>query len=99
MIPAEFLECRICGLPTPGAYWATAVRSVQGDEFALDVNAPHPGCGAAGFDGPFQESASRRVRHSAQQDLPNSVLLQTNINHTVLTFGQLIKVRGPIHRH
>ncbi len=62
MIPAEFRNSGFVDYLTPGANWATVVKALRDDEFALDVTRLTLVCGSAGFDGTaIQGSSSCRL--------------------------------------
>jgi len=93
MIPAEFRNSGFVDYLTPGANWATAVKALNEDEFALDVTRLTLVCGAAGFDGTqFKNLLAADYDIQLNKTSRNSVLLQTNINNTRSDIAQLIKV-------
>ena len=51
MIPAEFRNSGFVDYLTSGVNWATVVKALREDEFALDVTRLTLVCGSAGFDG------------------------------------------------
>jgi arginine decarboxylase len=93
MIPAEFRNSGFTDYLTPGANWATAVKALREDEFALDVTRLTLVCGSAGFDGTqFKNLLAAEYDIQLNKTSRNSVLLQTNINNTRSDIAQLIKV-------
>ena len=93
MIPAEFRNSGFIDYLTPGANWATAVKALREDEFALDVTRLTLVCGSAGFDGTqFKNLLAAEYDIQLNKTSRNSVLLQTNINNTRSDIAQLIKV-------
>jgi arginine/lysine/ornithine decarboxylase len=93
MIPAEFRTSGFQDYSTPGANWATAVKSLREDEFALDVTRLTLVCGTAGFDGTqFKNILAAEYDIQLNKTSRNSVLLQTNINNTRSDVAHLIKV-------
>src|SRR5467141_2294622 len=93
MIPAEFRNSGFIDYLTPGANWATAVKALREDEFALDVTRLTLVCGSAGFDGTqFKNMLAADYDIQLNKTSRNSVLLQTNINNTRSDIAQLIKV-------
>lgn len=93
MIPAEFRNSGFIDYLTPGANWATAVKALKEDEFALDVTRLTLVCGSAGFDGTqFKNLLAAEYDIQLNKTSRNSVLLQTNINNTRSDIAQLIKV-------
>jgi arginine decarboxylase len=51
MIPAEYRQTGFVDFLAAGANWATALRSMQEDEFCLDPTRMTLVCGTAGYDG------------------------------------------------
>ena len=99
LIPAEFRETGFVDYLTPGVNWATAVKTLREDEFALDVTRLTLVCGSAGFDGTqFKNLLAAEYDIQLNKTSRNSVLLQTNINNTRSDIAQLIKVLVEISR-
>ncbi len=93
MIPGEFRNSGFVDYLTPGVNWATAVKSLREDEFALDVTRLTLVCGSAAFDGTqFKNLLAAEFDIQLNKTSRNSVLLQTNINNTRSDIAQLIKV-------
>jgi arginine decarboxylase len=93
MIPTEFRNSGFVDYLTPGANWATAVKALKEDEFALDVTRLTLVCGSAGFDGTqFKNMLAADYDIQLNKTSRNSVLLQTNINNTRSDIANLIKV-------
>jgi arginine decarboxylase len=93
MIPAEFRNSGFVDYLTPGVNWATAVKALTEDEFALDVTRLTLVCGSAGFDGTqFKNLLAADYDIQLNKTSRNSVLLQTNINNTRSDIAHLIKV-------
>lgn len=93
MIPADYRNSGFVDYLTPGANWATAVKALNEDEFALDVTRLTLVCGSAGFDGTqFKNLLAADYDIQLNKTSRNSVLLQTNINNTRSDIAQLIKV-------
>jgi arginine decarboxylase len=93
MIPAEFRNSGFVDYLTPGVNWATLVKALREDEFALDVTRLTLVCGSAGFDGTqFKNLLAAEFDIQLNKTSRNSVLLQTNINNTRSDIAQLIKV-------
>jgi arginine/lysine/ornithine decarboxylase len=93
MIPAEFRNSGFVDYLTPGVNWATVVKTMREDEFALDVTRLTLVCGSAGFDGTqFKNLLAADYDIQLNKTSRNSVLLQTNINNTRSDIAQLIKV-------
>jgi arginine decarboxylase len=99
MIPAEFRTSGFVDYLTPGTNWATAVKALHEDEFALDVTRLTLVCGSAGFDGTqFKSMLAADYDIQLNKTSRNSVLLQTNINNTRSDIAQLIKTLAEISR-
>ncbi len=93
MIPTEFRNSGFVDYLMPGTNWATAVKALKDDEFALDVTRLTLVCGSAGFDGTqFKNMLAADYDIQLNKTSRNSVLLQTNINNTRSDIAQLIKV-------
>src|SRR5690242_4216120 len=93
MVPGEFRSSGFVDYLTPGSNWATAVKALREDEFALDVTRLTLVCGTAGFDGTqFKNLLAAEYDIQLNKTSRNSVLLQTNINNTRSDIAQLIKV-------
>jgi len=93
MIPAEFRNSGFVDYLTPETNWATAVKALREDEFALDATRLTLVCGSAGFDGTqFKNLLAADYDIQLNKTSRNSVLLQTNINNTRSDIAQLIKV-------
>jgi len=93
LIPSEFRGTGFVDYLTPGANWATAVKALREDEFALDVTRLTLVCGSAGFDGTqFKNLLASEYDIQLNKTSRNSILLQTNINNTRSDIAQLIKV-------
>jgi arginine decarboxylase len=93
MIPAEFRNSGFVDYLTSGVNWATVVKALREDEFALDVTRLTLVCGSAGFDGTqFKNLLAADFDIQLNKTSRNSVLLQTNINNTRSDIAQLIKV-------
>lgn len=99
MIPSEFRGSGFVDYLTAGTNWATAVKTLRDDEFALDVTRLTLVCGSAGFDGTqFKNLLAAEYDIQLNKTSRNSVLLQTNINNTRSDIAQLIKVLVEISR-
>jgi arginine decarboxylase len=93
MIPAEFRDSGFVDYLASGVNWATVVKALREDEFALDVTRLTLVCGSAGFDGTqFKNLLAADFDIQLNKTSRNSVLLQTNINNTRSDIAQLIKV-------
>jgi arginine decarboxylase len=93
MVPAEFRNSGFVDYLTPGSNWASAVKALREDEFALDVTRLTLVCGSAGFDGTqFKNLLASEYDIQLNKTSRNSILLQTNINNTRSDIAHLIKV-------
>ena len=93
MVPTEFRNSGFVDYLTPGANWATAVKALREDEFALDVTRLTLVCGSAGYDGTqFKNLLAAEYDIQLNKTSRNSILLQTNINNTRSDIAHLIKV-------
>jgi arginine decarboxylase len=93
LIPSEFRNSGFVDYLSPGVNWATAVKALREDEFALDVTRLTLICGSAGFDGTqFKNMLAADYDIQLNKTSRNSILLQTNINNTRSDIAQLIKV-------
>ena len=100
MIPSEFRKSGFVDYLTPGNNWASSVRALREDEFALDVTRLTLVCGSAGFDGTqFKSMLAADYDIQLNKTSRNSVLLQTNINNTRSDVANLIKVLADISRN
>ena len=93
LVPTEFRNTGFVDYLTPGSNWATAVKALRDDEFALDVTRLTLVCGSAGFDGTqFKNLLASEYDIQLNKTSRNSILLQTNINNTRSDIAHLIKV-------
>jgi arginine decarboxylase len=93
LVPSEFRNSGFVDYLSPGVNWATVVKALNEDEFALDVTRLTLVCGSAGFDGTqFKNMLAADYDIQLNKTSRNSVLLQTNINNTRSDIAQLIKV-------
>jgi arginine decarboxylase len=93
MIPTEFRNTGFVDYLNPGMNWATAVKALRDDEFALDVTRLTLVCGSAAVDGTqFKNMLAAEYDIQLNKTSRNSVLLQTNINNTRSDIAHLIKV-------
>jgi arginine decarboxylase len=93
LIPTEFRNSGFVDYLMPGTNWASVVKALHEDEFALDVTRLTLVCGSAGFDGTqFKGILAADYDIQLNKTSRNSVLLQTNINNTRSDIAHLIKV-------
>ena len=77
MIPAEYRQSGFVDFLAPDANWASALRSMQEDEFCLDPTRMTLVCGTAGYRwNSIQEPAGERYNIQLNKTSRNSVLLQ-----------------------
>ncbi len=99
MVPAEFRNSGFVDYLVPEANWATAVKALREDEFALDVTRLTLVCGTAAYDGTqFKNLLAADYDIQLNKTSRNSVLLQTNINNTRSDVAHLIKSLVEISR-
>jgi arginine decarboxylase len=92
-VPAEFRVSGFTDFLTPGSNWATALKSVQQDEFFLDPTRMTIVTGTAGYDGTsFKNLLASKYNIQLNKTSRNSVLIQSNINNTRSDVALLIKV-------
>jgi arginine decarboxylase len=97
LIPTEFRNSGFVDYLTQGVNWASTVKALREDEFALDVTRLTLVCGTAGFDGTqFKNMLAADYDIQLNKTSRNSVLLQTNINNTRSDIAHLIKVLAGI---
>src|SRR5947209_4582273 len=83
MIPAEYRNSGFIDYLSPGSNWATAIKALNEDEFALDLTRLTLVCVTAAFDGTqFKNMLAAEYDIQLNKTSRNSVLLQTNINNT-----------------
>jgi arginine decarboxylase len=93
MVPAQYRTSGFVDFLDPKANWATALKSMQEDEFCLDPTRMTLVCGTAGFDGTqFKGMLASRYNIQLNKTSRNSVLLQSNINNTRSDVAHLIRV-------
>jgi arginine decarboxylase len=99
MIPAEYRQTGFVDFLAPGANWASALRSMQEDEFCLDPTRMTLVCGTAGYDGTeCKNLLASKYNIQLNKTSRNSVLLQSNINNTRSDVAHLIRVLVEISR-
>ncbi len=97
MIPDSFRNSGFSDYMKPGNNWATSLKALREDEFALDVTRLTLVCGSAGYDGTqFKNMLAADYDIQLNKTSRNSVLLQTNINNTRSDVANLIKVLADI---
>jgi len=97
MVPAQYRQSGFVDFLTPGVNWATALKSLQDDEFCLDPTRMTLVCGTAGFDGTqFKGILANRYGIQLNKTSRNSVLFQSNINNTRSDVAHLVRVLAEI---
>jgi arginine decarboxylase len=97
MVPAQYRQTGFVDYLAPGANWATALKSLQDDEFCLDPTRMTLVCGTAGFDGTqFKGILANQYGIQVNKTSRNSVLFQSNINNTRSDVAHLIRVLAEI---
>jgi arginine decarboxylase len=93
MVPAQYRQSGFTDFLAPGVNWASALKSLQDDEFCLDPTRMTLVCGTAGFDGTqFKGILSNRYSIQLNKTSRNSVLFQSNINNTRSDVAHLVRV-------
>jgi arginine decarboxylase len=97
MVPAQYRQSGFVDFLAPGSNWATALKSLQEDEFCLDPTRMTLVCGTAGFDGTqFKGILASQYDIQVNKTSRNSVLFQSNINNTRSDVAHLIRVLAEI---
>ncbi|MBR0774265.1 decarboxylase [Bradyrhizobium diazoefficiens] len=97
MVPAAYRQTGFVDYLAPGTNWATALKSLQDDEFCLDPTRMTLVCGTAGFDGTqFKGILASQYGIQVNKTSRNSVLFQSNINNTRSDVAHLVRVLAEI---
>jgi arginine decarboxylase len=97
MVPAQYRQSGFTDYLAPSANWATALKSLDDDEFCLDPTRMTLVCGMAGFDGTqFKGILANEYNIQINKTSRNSVLIQSNINNTRSDVAHLIRVLAEI---
>ena len=97
MVPAQYRQSGFTDYLAPGANWATALKSLDDDEFCLDPTRMTLVCGTAGYDGTqFKGILANEYNIQINKTSRNSVLLQSNINNTRSDVAHLVRVLAEI---
>jgi arginine decarboxylase len=97
MVPAQYRQTGFVDYLAAGSNWATALKSLQDDEFCLDPTRMTLVCGTAGFDGTqFKGILANEYGIQINKTSRNSVLFQSNINNTRSDVAFLIRVLAKI---
>src|SRR5467141_5103445 len=93
MVPAQYRQSGFTDYLAASANWASALKSLDDDEFCLDPTRMTLVCGMAGFDGTqFKGILANEYNIQINKTSRNSVLLQSNINNTRSDVAHLIRV-------
>jgi len=97
MVPAQYRQSGFTDYLAASANWATALKSLDDDEFCLDPTRMTLVCGTAGYDGTqFKGILANEYNIQINKTSRNSVLLQSNINNTRSDVAHLIRVLAEI---
>jgi arginine decarboxylase len=97
MVPAQYRQSGFTDYLADGVNWATALKSLDEDEFCLDPTRMTLVCGMAGYDGTqFKGLLSNEYNIQVNKTSRNSVLIQSNINNTRSDVAHLIRVLAEI---
>ncbi len=97
MVPAQYRQSGFTDYLAPGANWASALKSLDDDEFCLDPTRMTLVCGTAGFDGTqFKGILANEYNIQVNKTSRNSVLFQSNINNTRSDVAHLVRVLAEI---
>src|SRR3982075_1514478 len=93
MVPAQYRQSGFTDYLAPSANWATALKSLDDDEFCLDPTRMTLVCGTAGYDGTqFKGILANRYGIQLNKTSRYSLLLHSNINNTASDIALLIRV-------
>ncbi|WFU57037.1 decarboxylase [Bradyrhizobium pachyrhizi] len=97
MVPKEYRQSGFTDYLAAGTNWASALRSLNDDEFCLDPTRMTLVCGTAGYDGTsFKGLLASRYNIQVNKTSRNSVLIQSNINNTRSDVAHLVRVLAEI---
>src|SRR3979409_437293 len=97
LVPAQYRQSGFTDYLAPSANWASALKSLDDDEFCLDPARGTLVCGMAGFDGTqFKGILANEYNIQVNKTSRNSVLIQSNINNTRSDVAHLIRVLAEI---
>jgi arginine decarboxylase len=97
MVPAQYRQSGFTDYLAADANWATALKSLDDDEFCLDPTRMTLVCGTAGYDGTqFKGILASEYNIQINKTSRNSVLLQSNINNTRSDVAHLVRVLAEI---
>ncbi|MBR0874946.1 decarboxylase [Bradyrhizobium tropiciagri] len=97
MVPKEYRQSGFTDYLAAGTNWASALKSLNDDEFCLDPTRMTLVCGTAGYDGTqFKGLLASRYNIQVNKTSRNSVLIQSNINNTRSDVAHLVRVLAEI---
>src|SRR3954471_11241913 len=97
MVPAQYRQTGFTDYLAPSANWASALKSLDDDEFCLDPTRMTLVCGTAGYDGTqFKGILANDYNIQINKTSRNSVLFQSNINNTRSDVAHLVRVLAEI---
>ncbi|TWB90573.1 arginine decarboxylase [Bradyrhizobium macuxiense] len=97
MVPREYRQSGFTDYLAAGTNWASALKSLNDDEFCLDPTRMTLVCGTAGYDGTsFKGLLASRYNIQVNKTSRNSVLIQSNINNTRSDVAHLVRVLAEI---
>ncbi|MBR1202976.1 MULTISPECIES: decarboxylase [unclassified Bradyrhizobium] len=97
MVPKEYRQSGFTDYLAAGTNWASALKSLNDDEFCLDPTRMTLVCGTAGYDGTqFKGLLASRYNIQVNKTSRNSVLIQSNINNTRSDVAHLVRVLAEV---
>ncbi|MCC8936824.1 decarboxylase [Bradyrhizobium sp. Arg68] len=97
MVPKDYRQSGFTDYLAAGTNWASALKSLNDDEFCLDPTRMTLVCGTAGYDGTqFKGLLASRYNIQVNKTSRNSVLIQSNINNTRSDVAHLVRVLAEI---
>ncbi|MBR1159405.1 decarboxylase [Bradyrhizobium elkanii] len=97
MVPKGYRQSGFTDYLAAGTNWASALKSLNDDEFCLDPTRMTLVCGTAGYDGTsFKGLLAGRYNIQVNKTSRNSVLIQSNINNTRSDVAHLVRVLAEI---
>jgi arginine decarboxylase len=97
MVPAQYRQSGFTDYLAASTNWASALKSLDDDEFCLDPTRMTLVCGTAGYDGTqFKGILANEYNIQINKTSRNSVLIQSNINNTRSDVAHLIRVLAEI---
>ncbi|PDT75662.1 decarboxylase [Bradyrhizobium sp. C9] len=97
MVPKAYRQSGFTDYLAAGTNWASALKSLNDDEFCLDPTRMTLVCGTAGYDGTqFKGLLASRYNIQVNKTSRNSVLIQSNINNTRSDVAHLVRVLAEV---